>query len=473
MNLRQSEILRLGARGARQDNQPRATYVPYRTMIIVSDALCIIYLLLNASADLGYNDFWIWTIVGAGLLRLALAPRVDSLVFCLSIALIFLYFLPSLMLTTEHFMNATPFLALTILIFDFISFVSPIVTPRLRIPTSGTSKLQRSDFTKWLLLIIASTILGLVLPPDKYLEPFAHTVPFAVSLLYFERYIRSSSRIVVYCMLTAYALNIALYMLLYWSGYGRLIIGSMILMPLVIADRQIDIGVRLWQGALLAPTLLSLAYFSRYGNWATGSERYGGSAAHHLIITGEFFNSSAAQYYGGLRQFLEQWSLLILNWVPREFWADKPLGLGFTSVDEWFGRQGVSEGHSVSLGMYGEQLYLLGDNYLAGLAIVFASIVLLRCAIIGLSRNYFAPLAVFDVSLISYVWGGCGTFGSRAWFFILPMLVLIAIWKVFETPSTNRRRPINPRWRQVSSERNIAARRKSALDCKVSTGDGV
>lgn len=130
---------------------------------------------------------------------------------------------------------------------------------------------------------------------------------------------------------------------------------------------------------------------------------------------------------GGFSAWFDQWLLLMGNWVPRDLWLDKPIGLGYAAVDDWIGREGFSDGYSISLGFIGEQYYLLGELYWLGIILAFATLVVLRDVVRKVSRGYVAPLIMFDVNLMSYVWGGGATFGSRLFFFLIPTILFIVM----------------------------------------------
>ena len=175
--------------------------------------------------------------------------------------------------------------------------------------------------------------------------------------------VRSCRRIILFFLLFVYFVVLAIYIYIYWNGFGRLVIGAFALMPILIADHYRDFGLRIWHAIVVAPPLLALSHLSRYGGWGGWGDLAGGSSAHHLILTLQLVDSDIHILYGGIERFFEQYSLLFLNWFPREVWPNKPLGLAMVSVDEWIGRSGYGDGFSVSLGMFGEQIYLFGSTF--------------------------------------------------------------------------------------------------------------
>src|SRR5690606_31337698 len=213
--------------------------------------------------------------------------------------------------------------------------------------------------------------------------------------------------------------------LFHWSGYGRIVIGSYIMMPVLIAAHHRRFVIRIWHTAVAAPPALSLAIISRGGE-GLGNVGTGG-AAHHLQLTTEVLASShhLSSRWG---EYFEQWLLFFLNWMPREWWPEKPLGVGSTFVDDWIGRAGFAANHSVSVGYIGESVYFLGPISPVGILIALLTLVVVRRMIQKFVIPAFSAVIAYDVMLISYVWGGYATFGSRAWFFIVPM----AAWALLQ-----------------------------------------
>ena len=394
-----------------------------RTTEWISQIVCCIYLMLFVFFDLSYSLIWFLMIIGSCIVRLLFSGRISSIKFSLYIALIYLYLVPTIGLFVDGSGDPLPFLALFILAIDVISRGSGVWSPK-RIQKGSSSYF---DLCVWCILIVFSCLGGfLIVDSDKFISLFSFLIPFASSLVFFERLVRNSRDHEIIIMLTVYFIVIGIYIMLYWHGFGRLVIGAYLLMPVLIADHHRDFGLRIWHAIVLAPPLLAVSHLSRYGGWGGWQDLASGSAAHHLVLTLQLFNSDIHSSYGGFVRFLEQFSLFFLNWVPREIWLNKPIGIGLASVDEWFGRAGFPDGFTISLGMFGEQLYLSGANFFIFYwFFLIVCILLTRKLIQRLGKENIAPVVAFDVSIISFVWGGSATFGSRAWFFVAPMLIAI------------------------------------------------
>ena len=54
-------------------------------------------------------------------------------------------------------------------------------------------------------------------------------------------------------------------------------------------------------------------------------------------------------------------------------------------------------------------------------------IIAIRILIKRFSGDFIAPIAAFDVSLISFFWGSMSTFGNRVWFIVIPGLAFLII----------------------------------------------
>lgn len=289
-----------------------------------------------------------------------------------------------------------------------------------------------------LVLMFWCAASGFYLGGSAFIELMTFTAPYGLSLLVFERLLaRGVASRVVLGLLACYAGVVLCYITFFWTGYGRLVIGTYILMPVALATFYSDTWVRLWQIPLVAPVALYFAQESRYGEVSSGSDFLVGSAGHHLIITKDLFGRWRETQSANLSEFFDQFILFFLNWTPRGFWPEKPLGVGFTSVDILFNRRGLGEDYTHSLGFIGEQVYLLAGYWLVGLSVLFVTICVSRYLIRSASGIWLTPVVIFDINLISFFWGGSATFGSRAWFMLLPPLAYIVLRRVaFARPAS-------------------------------------
>ena len=58
---------------------------------------------------------------------------------------------------------------------------------------------------------------------------------------------------------------------------------------------------------------------------------------------------------------------------------------------------------------------------------MFITLLAIRVSVQKLCRGYVVPLIMFDVNLMSYFWGGGGTFGSRSFFFLVPAVGFVLL----------------------------------------------
>ncbi|WP_417273517.1 hypothetical protein [Celeribacter halophilus] len=273
------------------------------------------------------------------------------------------------------------------------------------------------------LLLVTSLVLNSML--GGVMATIGFVAPFAISLVYFERYLRADSVSTFRALLVTgfYMVTIGIFVSFLWSGFGRIRIGSYILMPLLLLNFYRNIGIRTWQVVMAAPLLLFIAQASRYGSVANAERFFLGSAGVHIIFTDDLWGGTTHKYLGGFSAWLDQWLLLLGNWFPSDLWPNKPIGLGYSSVDDWIGRDGFGDAFSISIGFIGEQYYLLGERYWMGLLANFATLLFLRKATTKLCRGYVIPLIIFDVNIMSYIWGGGAVMGSRLFFFLIPVIL--------------------------------------------------
>lgn len=278
-------------------------------------------------------------------------------------------------------------------------------------------------FSLWCLLGV------FIFPSGGHYNYFAFFIPYAFLVLFFEKSMMCGASINnIRKMTVAMFTLIIFYMVFRWGGGGRVFIGALFLMPTLVLIHYYARKLKLWYIYFGAPFILTIGHASRYGaNEFTAL--HDGSVGTPLLITMDLMNrlGTSAEVTRGVGEYFGQVALFLFQWIPRDLWSSKPLGAGLTSVDVLTSRVGVSEGHSTALGVMGESIYFLGSWFLLGavfLVILYATAILL---IKRLSGDYFTPVAIALAFLPNLVWGGMASFGARAWFFIIPVLIYCSI----------------------------------------------
>jgi len=284
--------------------------------------------------------------------------------------------------------------------------------------------------TLWIILLLIASTASALVPQDSenfnFIGTFGFAVPYGLSLIFFEQAILCRRKVAVCLLLALQLIPVVIYVVFFWSGFGRLVIGSYAFMPLLIVNSRYDIGLRARHLALLAPGALAAAFLSRFKG-SDFSRMTDDSGNSHLELTQEMLLSMHQRITPEFSEYFRQWSLMLLQWVPRDFWPSKPLGLGLSFVKDWWGDIGFAEGHSIAIGFLGEQFWYLNRLALAGLCFYLMTLVFIRRAITKYSGNSAAPLAAFDAFLPVYIWGGGASFGARIWFFVIPMIAALHI----------------------------------------------
>lgn len=355
--------------------------------------------------------------------------RTNSLNFSLHIAFIYLFYYPIIGFYLEGEPQYGIYMSIVIAVYALTQKIHTDLLPG-RFSAIRLKDLQYKDVDIFVFIILAAFgSLGLFFYGENDIfRPLVFQIPVALLFLYLEKISITSNVKVSYALLFIIYTVIIVYIVYFWSGFGRIVVGSYFLIPLLIISSRRDIGLRLWQPFVAGPFLLALLQNMRSGS-AEVISLNPTSSAHHLILTDFIGNSSIVIGAAGWPEFARQWILGFLNWFPRFLWSDKPIGVGSEFVDSVIGRSGFSEGYSVSVGFMGEQLYYLGGFAWVGILISVATLLVVRKILVKISSGYRSVVITYDVMLISYIWGGLATFGSRVWFFILPMLVFIYIWK--------------------------------------------
>ena len=271
--------------------------------------------------------------------------------------------------------------------------------------------------------------LGLLSQTAGLFEHFFHAA-WEISIVHLERLHRATSSIVKRMTGTVMILAAVLvYALLYWQGYGRLILASFALGPIMLAVHYRSFRLNVFAFSALAASLLFVGRVIRFG-WSDGVAGLADdSGASPLTLTQGLWQGSSQILNG--EPYWHQWSLLFLQWCPRVLWPDKPIGLNYSFVDNFLGRQGLGEEHSTAIGYFGEHIFIAGDAWLLStLALTGVIIVLLRI-VRRLSHSYATPGIIYAAWLLTLFWGGMADFGSRVWLSLVPALLYVQLLRLF------------------------------------------
>ncbi|UTV86707.1 hypothetical protein KDX00_16730 [Cobetia amphilecti] len=355
-------------------------------------------------------------------IRFCLYKKPDSLVFSLGVIYFTLYALPTIGIILFENISTHKTIG------GFIIFSDILIQLRvkskagnIRIPLSFSGSTKRLFFALqlWMLImpfiIVGNSLITLL-------------IPLSISAVILEIIlIKVRGSKFLYVALGCYTVIFSAHLMFHWSGFGRLVIGTYITFIFFIVTYYYDLKFRLWQLPLLLPIALFFAQVSRYGEVIDFRTLLMGSAGHHLIITHDAELLTSQTMGQGWADFFDQIQLLLLGWFPRFAWENKPLGAGLTSVDTMYGREGLPDNYTQSLGFMGEQYYLLGDYYWLGLTIIIILLLCIRYLIAKHSAGFKSAIVAFDVSLLSFFWGGMGIFGNRVWFLLVPCFLYIIL----------------------------------------------
>jgi hypothetical protein len=276
-----------------------------------------------------------------------------------------------------------------------------------------------------LLMMFIILTAGLVSMAFGMSELFFH-MAFACSLLHFERLHAASASFTLRMAGVALCLfSILVFSLVFWAGYGRLILSTLGLVPLMITVHYGTVRIPVLIFSAAAASLVFVGRVLRFGVSEGVAGLAEDSGATPLLLTELFWDSPVTILW--TEPLWHQWSLLFLNWYPRAWWPEKPIGLNYTLVDAVLGRAGYGEEHSTAVSFLGEQIFLHPNLWILTTALVVAILILLFRAVAALAAPYFAPVALLQAWLLSFFWGGMATYGSRIWFTLIPMMIYLVI----------------------------------------------
>lgn len=391
----------------------------FKIILVICIYALIAYQAVRAIYGGGPDANIIWALLILQALRLSLHLTTDSLTISLGITYFAIFFFPSIGLIVFFGIYPVYSIAFFIIFFDLLCH--------------SNNSLTRSSITYPDNLSRSSIILFFVLIAWMIVSSYFMTIglitlvaPLSISAVVLEMMLRTKrKRLLTLFALIAYSAVFLNYLLVHWSGFGRLVIGSYIIFIALVLMQYVDLKFRLWMTPLMLPYALYIAQASRYGSVNDLSTLLVGSAGHHMMVTEDARVMAIQGNSQGISAFFDQFLLMFFNWFPRSLWPDKPIGAGLTSVDFMYGRAQMGVNYSQSLGFLGEQYYLIGSFAFLGIMGLLPVLILLRQFIRRFSGSFITPIAAFDASLISFFWGGMANFGSRVWFLTIPGLLYL------------------------------------------------
>lgn len=382
-------------------------------------------LVLWLAVPLGLVSLGGWIAPGAtlGIFLIVVSPlyyvarsRLDEFAIAAAIGFLLVGLVPALNSALDGDWRHAPVMAVTLGFMAIFEALLRRVAGPVRMLPRGKTDLP--FLLGWLALaIVAPAIAG------EAGQQLAFILPFAASLTHFARLCphRRSRWIAI----AGYAIALGAYGLLYWNHFGRLLMGAMVAMPLLLLVRQ---GILRVSPIIVLVAIGPLLWFSQK---VRGGQFSSDGIANSSVSGPSQISVMMAELLPvlptRLGEFADQWLLFFFAWVPRGLWTDKPAGLGWILVDELTSRRGVSEGHSIAPGLVGESLWLLGDLFILGFAAQVAAVALLGLLLRRLSAYAGLGAIIVAALLPTLIWGGMASFGARLWLFLLPFL-LVVLW---------------------------------------------
>lgn len=284
-----------------------------------------------------------------------------------------------------------------------------------------------------LLIMTGFLVVGLIATPfvGDFGQPL-FTGFAAVALLHLERANwGQGSKITRWACLAIYAVAICIYAAFFWDGFGRIVIISLLLLPVIVSVRYklFRLNPLILAGAGGAMVFIGRVLRFGFSEGIAGISE--DSGATHIILTSEVLANHARNTSG--TTLLEQFELFFLNWAPRSIWPSKPININSLFVDSYLGRAGYSEEYSTAVGFFGEQIYLAPSFWLLTIPFTLCMILAVRALIARIAQPYYSSVVIYDVWLVTLFWGGMASFAARSWFTVIP-LVIYAIFLKYREP---------------------------------------
>jgi hypothetical protein len=263
-------------------------------------------------------------------------------------------------------------------------------------------------------------------------ESFLFSIPLLV--LIYSVAVRDRPLHVVgglYALLMSFVL---LYAVVYWDGFGRLILAGTLIIPSLLLVRRLGVPFGKYAFLVVAAAAGLFGTLLRFRDTTFSSilrTTLSDSNSAPLLLGQSFIERGRDGGVWDPSGWFDQVILIGLAVWPREWWREKPLGFGAAWVADNMGPG--YWGHSIASTFMGEHLYYLGLGW--GVVAAFASVVLIAQVYNAMMRSrYLFGLGGYLVAvyLPTFYWGGMASFATRFWIGLVPLIGAIILLQLLK-----------------------------------------
>lgn len=250
-----------------------------------------------------------------------------------------------------------------------------------------------------------------------------YTVPGLVVL--FAWSIGGASATVSLILFGFYSFVIALYAVLFWSGFGRSALAGYVFAPMLLLCYRL--GLRISKLAIfISMSFAGIAGSVIRNNFtdigALVSTSLQDSASSPVILAQDIIDTEGPWGGRGVAGLFDQYVLFLLGPAPRAWWPQKPIGFGFQYTLDNLDYYLVLAGHSIAALYVGEHIYYVG--YVFSMISVLVSLVLFiyfykfLCKMRVMHGSIGIALVIY---IPSFYWGGMSAFSTRFFLGVIPL----------------------------------------------------
>lgn len=303
-----------------------------------------------------------------------------------------------------------------------------VFTETRRQPVGSVSKVRNPIF-----LFSLACLFAILLISTRALRGVEVFI-FPLILIFLQRLLQNVTFKSALILMGIFFGAISIYTLLFWNGYGRLIIFSWLIFAAWIFWLQFSL--RFGKIVFLAPAFLSdlLPGVLRRGLSMREQYLYGNveSNLSPILLTMDIANHHGGVDWSGLG---DQLIFFFLTWVPRSLWPDKPFGFGFDFVVRELPSGLMDAGHSIAATFLGEHVYFIGEYGYFSVLLAVLLVAVIYKAVMWISPASFPIHFILALYIPTFVWGGLGAYSARAWIGVIPAVAAYCLYKLLQNAS--------------------------------------
>lgn len=301
-----------------------------------------------------------------------------------------------------------------LLISSFIVFLILILTKNTSVSLDDFSEIGRAkSFLFWMFFFWSLLIL----------DSAAFNALVGIFVFFTVRSFRRNSRLRNTFISILFLAVYAHYVIVYWDGFGRIVVISVVLTVLLYFLYSIGYVLNKYAFFLVLPfgSILLTGRKSGETDFHVDALLEDSAFGPYSLASGFMSDNQIIDFAGIYDQFI----FTFFVFIPRSIWPEKPFGFGFEYTVRHLSDYLIEAGHSIAPTLIGDHLYFLGGFGLVTSVVVVVLIAWVSNYLYRLKSLDGFAIVLVSSNVMSLIWGGMASFSAR---FIFSFIVFVSVY---------------------------------------------